>query len=132
MLVSDLPCIVDMGRKMFEKWVKYWNLGNTLLAIACVFDPRCKLMAVEYYYKSIDPEGCDKFMEIVKTCMEALFIEYVERQKMAVQRKEKGKGKMKGKGKGKEKGKMKGKGLVIGSSSSPSQPAAAVAPQPRY
>jgi Domain of unknown function (DUF4413) len=33
---------------MFAKWDKYWTSGNTLLAIACVLDSRCKLVVVEY------------------------------------------------------------------------------------
>jgi Domain of unknown function (DUF4413) len=33
-----------MGKEMFAKWERYWTNGNTLLAIACVLYPKCKLL----------------------------------------------------------------------------------------
>jgi hypothetical protein len=79
MQTSLYPFIVEMGKEMFKKWDKYWTQGNTLLAIACVFDPRAKLAVVEYYYKLMHPEGGHvRFLSVVKSCMDALFKEYVE------------------------------------------------------
>ncbi|KAJ1703103.1 hypothetical protein LUZ63_002882 [Rhynchospora breviuscula] len=53
MCSSPYPFIVQMGAEMHVKFDKYWTLGNSLLAIACVLDPRCKLAVVEYYMKQL-------------------------------------------------------------------------------
>jgi Domain of unknown function (DUF4413) len=48
---------------MFAKWDKYWTSGNTLLAIACVLNPRCKLAVVEYYIEKIYVgDECSRFI----------------------------------------------------------------------
>jgi hypothetical protein len=70
-----------MGKAMFTKWDKYWTQGNTMLAIACVFDPRSKLAVVEYYYKLMHPEGGHvRFLSVVKACLDELYKEYVQSQ----------------------------------------------------
>ncbi|KAJ1697552.1 hypothetical protein LUZ63_006064 [Rhynchospora breviuscula] len=75
---SPFPFIVQMGVDMLAKFDKYWSIGNSLLAIACVLDPRCKLLVVEYYMKQLSPEDVDNFIANLKECMKALFNEYVE------------------------------------------------------
>jgi Domain of unknown function (DUF4413) len=62
---------------MFAKWDKYWSSGNTLLAIACVLDPRCKLAVVEYYIQQMYPNECAWFIANLKNYVNELFQEYV-------------------------------------------------------
>ncbi|KAJ1700792.1 hypothetical protein LUZ63_000571 [Rhynchospora breviuscula] len=78
MASSPYTFIVQMGADMLIKFNKYWAIGNSLLAIACVFDPRCKLVVVEYYMKQVSPQDCDSFIAMLIQCMKALFKEYVE------------------------------------------------------
>ncbi|KAJ4733644.1 Zinc finger BED domain-containing protein DAYSLEEPER [Rhynchospora pubera] len=73
---SDYPFVVNMSKEMYKKWDKYWKIGNVLLAVACVLDPRCKLAVVEYYFKMMLPEECNRFMENLKACLHQLFKEY--------------------------------------------------------
>jgi Domain of unknown function (DUF4413) len=49
-----------------------------LLAIACVLDPRCKLTVVEYYFEQMYPDDSANFIANLRSCMDALFKEYVE------------------------------------------------------
>jgi hypothetical protein len=85
MSTSPYPFIVDMGKVMLIKWEKYWTVGNTLLAIACVLDPRCKLKVVEYFYKSIYPKNYQWYMTNLKACLNVLFNEYLEEHSKSVQ-----------------------------------------------
>jgi Domain of unknown function (DUF4413) len=63
---------------MFVKWDKYWISENTLLAIACVLDPRCKLVFVEYYIEKMYADEYPWFVVNLKTYMNELFKEYAE------------------------------------------------------
>ncbi|KAJ1688836.1 hypothetical protein LUZ63_012991 [Rhynchospora breviuscula] len=82
---SPYSFIVLMGSKMFAKWEKYWTRGNTLLAIACVLDPRCKLTIVEYYFKLIYPTNYEWYMSNLNACINALFKEYLEAYSTSLQ-----------------------------------------------
>jgi Domain of unknown function (DUF4413) len=83
---SAYPFIVNMGTKIFAKWNKYWTGGNTLLTIACVLDPRCKLAVVEYYIEKIYAgDECSQFITNLKFCMNELFKEYSEAHSILVQ-----------------------------------------------
>ncbi|KAJ1696371.1 hypothetical protein LUZ63_004883 [Rhynchospora breviuscula] len=73
---SPYSFITMMASKMLPKWERYWTSANTLLAIACVLDPRCKLTAVEYYYKLIYPQDHEWYINNLKGCINALFDEY--------------------------------------------------------
>ncbi|KAJ4758120.1 Zinc finger BED domain-containing protein DAYSLEEPER [Rhynchospora pubera] len=75
---SQYTFIVQMSVSMLDKFDKYWRIGNSLLAIACVLDPRCKLHVVEYYMKQMSPENCDNFIDNLRQCMKELFKEYME------------------------------------------------------
>jgi Domain of unknown function (DUF4413) len=70
---------------MFAKWDKYWTSGNTLLAIVCVLDPRCKLAVVEYYIEKMYADECPWFVANLKTCMNELFKEYAKAHSRLVQ-----------------------------------------------
>ncbi|KAJ1703738.1 hypothetical protein LUZ63_003517 [Rhynchospora breviuscula] len=82
---SPYSFIVLMGSKMFAKWERYWTCGNTLLAIACVLDPRCKLTVVEYYFKLIYPTNYEWYMSNLNACINALFKEYLEAYSTSLQ-----------------------------------------------
>ncbi|KAJ4747127.1 Zinc finger BED domain-containing protein DAYSLEEPER [Rhynchospora pubera] len=75
---SQYTFIVQMSVSILDKFDKYWRIGNSLLAIACVLDPRCKLHVVEYYMKQMSPENCDNFIDNLRQCMKELFKEYME------------------------------------------------------
>ncbi|KAJ1697309.1 hypothetical protein LUZ63_005821 [Rhynchospora breviuscula] len=75
---SPYPFIVEIGAQMIVKFDKYWSIGNSLLAIACVLDPRCKLYVVEYYMKELSLQDCGNFIANLRECMKALFNEYVQ------------------------------------------------------
>ena len=76
MVESPLPFIVEMAKKMYEKWLKYWNSGNLLPAIAYVLDPRFKMSAAEFYFRHMDLHGCEGFLQNIKQCLGMLFDEY--------------------------------------------------------
>ncbi|KAJ3700388.1 hypothetical protein LUZ61_004093 [Rhynchospora tenuis] len=78
METSPYPFIVLMSKKMFRKWERYWTIGNTLLAIACVLDPRCKVQVVEYYLRIIYPDNYEWYVSNLKSCISSLFKEYLE------------------------------------------------------
>lgn len=50
-LDDDDEFIKSMILKMYEKFKKYWADFSTILAIACILDPRYKLSSVEIFYK---------------------------------------------------------------------------------
>ncbi|KAJ3701327.1 hypothetical protein LUZ61_005032 [Rhynchospora tenuis] len=75
---SEYTFIVNMGTQMHAKFDKYWSKGNSLLAIACVLDPRCKLDVVQYYMEELCPAECEKFISNLKGCMFDLYNEYVQ------------------------------------------------------
>ncbi|KAJ1687728.1 hypothetical protein LUZ63_013619 [Rhynchospora breviuscula] len=78
MATSPYQFIVQMGTDMLAKFDKYWTIGNSLLAIATVLDPRCKIAVVEYYMKELCPKVCDSFINNLRNCMKEMFNEYVE------------------------------------------------------
>ncbi|KAJ4768973.1 Zinc finger BED domain-containing protein DAYSLEEPER [Rhynchospora pubera] len=78
MASNEYPFIVNMGTQMHAKFNKYWSMGNSLLAIACVLDPRCKLDVVQYYMEEMCPDECENFISNIKECMSELYNEYVQ------------------------------------------------------
>ncbi|KAJ1686724.1 hypothetical protein LUZ63_018114 [Rhynchospora breviuscula] len=78
MASNEYPFIVNMGTQMHAKFNKYWSMGNSLLAIACVLDPRCKLDVVQYYMEEMCPDECENFISNIRECMSELYNEYVK------------------------------------------------------
>jgi Domain of unknown function (DUF4413) len=70
---------------MFAKWGRYWTNKNTLLAIVCVLDPRCKLTVVEYYFQMIYPNNYEWYMSNLNACISALFKEYLKAHSKSLQ-----------------------------------------------
>lgn len=85
MVTSPYPFVVEMGKEMLSKWDKYWTSGNALLAIACILDPRCKLVVVEYYLKMLYPNDSDRLVSNQVSCLNALFKEYLEAHSKSTQ-----------------------------------------------
>ena len=75
---SPYSYVAEMGKKMLVKWDKYWDNGNILLALACIFDPRHKLAAVEYYLKLMYPDKYVHYVASFKSCLFELYKEYLQ------------------------------------------------------
>ncbi|KAJ1689265.1 hypothetical protein LUZ63_013420 [Rhynchospora breviuscula] len=78
MASNEYPFIANMGTQMHTKFNKYWSMGHSLLAIACVLDPRCKLDVVQYYMEEMCPDECENFISNIRECMSELYNEYVK------------------------------------------------------
>ncbi|KAJ1696563.1 hypothetical protein LUZ63_005075 [Rhynchospora breviuscula] len=78
MASNEYTFIVNMGTQMHAKFNKYWSMGNSLLAIACVLDPRYKLDVVQYYMEEMCPDECENFISNIRECMSELYNEYVK------------------------------------------------------
>ncbi|KAL6202826.1 hypothetical protein ACLB2K_026531 [Fragaria x ananassa] len=53
-LQSDIPEVVEMAKKMEEKFEKYWGMIGTII-IATILNPRYKLKLIEFYFKQVYP-----------------------------------------------------------------------------
>ena len=61
--------------KMYEKFSKYWADFSTILAIACILDPRYKLSCVDFFYKKFYGADSLQFRDLKKKLF-SLFNEY--------------------------------------------------------
>lgn len=52
-LSSDVEVISKMASSMIEKFDKYWEYVNGLLAIATILDLRNKMNCVDFYFRNI-------------------------------------------------------------------------------
>ncbi|XP_010256082.1 PREDICTED: zinc finger BED domain-containing protein RICESLEEPER 2-like isoform X2 [Nelumbo nucifera] len=73
---SGHPFLRSMAFKIKEKFDKYWEDNNLVLAIAIVLDPRFKMQIVEYYYNKIYGFEADKYISRVRTAIFDLYMEY--------------------------------------------------------
>ncbi|KAL6137940.1 hypothetical protein ACLB2K_063229 [Fragaria x ananassa] len=64
-LQSDFSEVVEMAKKMEEKFEKYWGVIGTI-AIATILDPRYKLKLIEFYFKQVYPRRVALKVERVK------------------------------------------------------------------
>jgi len=70
-----------MAQKMFDKFLKYWDVIHEILGVACVLDPMFKLNMVEVCYCSIFDFDIDDKVDMIKDICYALFHEYQEKYK---------------------------------------------------
>lgn len=47
--------MLDMVMEMKNKYDKYWGINSSVLAIACVLDPRYKLFRIEFFFRKLYP-----------------------------------------------------------------------------
>ncbi|KAL6222438.1 hypothetical protein ACLB2K_005830 [Fragaria x ananassa] len=64
-LQSDISEVVEMAKKMEEKFEKYWGVIETV-AIATILDPRYKVKLIEFYFKQVYPRRVALEVERVK------------------------------------------------------------------
>lgn len=58
--------IESMARNMWEKFDKYWNAINGILAIALVLDLRRKMECVSFYFHLIYGDSYEFECDIIK------------------------------------------------------------------
>ena len=75
---SEYHYVVDMAKQMLAKWQKYWEIGNALLALACILDPRHKMAAIEYYLKMMYPGSYVGYVANFKNCLQDLYKQYLQ------------------------------------------------------
>ena len=68
--------IRKMAEKMVEKFDKYWDHTNELLAIAGILDPRNKMDCVVHYFKKLYGDDANAKVERVRNTLYNLFDEY--------------------------------------------------------
>ena len=63
----------DMGKRMLEKFLKYWSDFCTILTIIVILDPRYELQFVEWAYKKIYGENSNELKKILeRSCFHCL------------------------------------------------------------
>lgn len=75
-LISEDEYLRSMAAKMYEKFQEYWAEFSTILAIACILDPRYKLSCVDFFYKKFYGGQSQQFIDL-KRKLFLLFNEYV-------------------------------------------------------
>lgn len=71
-------CVSVIASDMQTKFNKYWSTYSTLLAIACILDPRYKIQFIEFCYKKI--HGVDSLeFDMVKKKLFSLYDEYASK-----------------------------------------------------
>ncbi|XP_031270899.1 zinc finger BED domain-containing protein RICESLEEPER 2-like isoform X2 [Pistacia vera] len=70
--------IQDMVKKMKDKFDKYWEECNLLMAIAAVLDPRCKMKVIDFCFSKMYPkhEARENILRVQEALSE-LYGEYV-------------------------------------------------------
>ncbi|KAH9671169.1 BED-type domain-containing protein [Citrus sinensis] len=66
----------DMGKRMLEKFLKYWSEFCTILTMAVILDSRYKLQFVEWAYKKVYGENSNELKNIREKLF-SLFNEYM-------------------------------------------------------
>ncbi|XP_057789893.1 zinc finger BED domain-containing protein RICESLEEPER 2-like [Salvia miltiorrhiza] len=76
---SDVEVIRTMADSMIEKFDKYGEHVNGILAIATILDPRNKLDCVEHYFKRLYVDDAEKELKRVRENLDKLIVEYQKR-----------------------------------------------------
>ncbi|KAL3819184.1 hypothetical protein ACJIZ3_005089 [Penstemon smallii] len=67
----------NLTKPLLEKFTKYWEDCNLVLAVAVVMDPRFKMKLVEISFSRIHGEDADTWIKIVDEGLHELYLEYV-------------------------------------------------------
>ncbi|KAL6225590.1 hypothetical protein ACLB2K_004439 [Fragaria x ananassa] len=74
-LQFDISKVVEMAKKMEEKFEKYWGVIETVV-VATILDPRYKLKLIEFYFKQVYPRRVALEVDRVKKFAYDLVKEY--------------------------------------------------------
>jgi Domain of unknown function (DUF4413) len=69
----------DLAKAMQKKFDKYWENPNLIHTLACVFDPRCKLAFVKFYFRAAYGDATDiynKNLESVNLALKEFYKDY--------------------------------------------------------
>ncbi|CAA3023618.1 zinc finger BED domain-containing DAYSLEEPER-like isoform X2, partial [Olea europaea subsp. europaea] len=69
--------VSNLTRPLHEKFTRYWEDCNLVLAVAVVMDPRFKMKLVEFSFSRIYGEDADNWIKIVDEDVHELYLEYV-------------------------------------------------------
>ncbi|KAK9750191.1 hypothetical protein RND81_02G179500 [Saponaria officinalis] len=82
-LVDDVDIVKSMAKNMIEKFDKYWEHINDLLAIAAILDLRNKMDCVEHYFRRLYGEDGEREVERVRLLLSELVVEYQQRSELS-------------------------------------------------
>ncbi|XP_061340947.1 zinc finger BED domain-containing protein RICESLEEPER 2-like [Gastrolobium bilobum] len=80
-LYNDDYTLSDMSLRMKEKFDKYWKEYSTVLAFGAIFDPRLKLVFLDFCYTKIDPFTSQNKVKNIREKFEKLYEEYASNLK---------------------------------------------------
>ncbi|KAL0463943.1 UNVERIFIED_CONTAM: Zinc finger BED domain-containing protein RICESLEEPER 2 [Sesamum latifolium] len=66
-----------LTKPLMEKFTKYWDDCNLVLAVAVVMDPRFKMKLVEFSFSRIYGEDAETWINIVDEGLHELYLEYL-------------------------------------------------------
>ncbi|KAG8382651.1 hypothetical protein BUALT_Bualt05G0099500 [Buddleja alternifolia] len=73
---SEYDFIRHTAGPMKIKFDKYWEKCCLVLVVAVVFDPRCKMSLVKFYYTRIYGSSADRYITRVRDTLKDLFFTY--------------------------------------------------------
>ncbi|KAK9682019.1 hypothetical protein RND81_10G044500 [Saponaria officinalis] len=77
--VDNVDIVKSMAKNMIEKFDKYWEHINDLLAIAAILDHRNKMDCVEHYFRRLYGEDGEREVERVRLLLSDLVVEYQQK-----------------------------------------------------
>lgn len=77
-LECDVEVIKCMAQKMQEKFDKYWEDINGLLAVASILDPRNKMDCIKFYFDLFYDDEAEVQIERIRKLLDMLVDEYQE------------------------------------------------------
>ena len=81
MIYDPNVTIKSMGRKMLDKWEKYWDTIHGIMGVACVLDPKYKLEILNCCFSIIYDFDVESKVDRIKDTCYALFNEYQKKFK---------------------------------------------------
>ncbi|CAI9767245.1 unnamed protein product [Fraxinus pennsylvanica] len=69
--------VSSLTKPLHEKFTRYWEDCNLVLAVAVVMDPRLKMKLVEFSFPRIYGEDADNWIKIIDEDVHELYLEYI-------------------------------------------------------